>query len=280
MAGNYFDQFDPKPVPRGGVSPARGPAPGFSDTPALKGKQVQASTGQSVASTGLTNVNTQLGAARLPFASDVARATAQKLKAEADLSTSKMETTRGATKAATQNAVRQAEEVTFLINKILANPALPQVIGRNWNPAVGMTGHYALDKDSAVAGDPQFLFGGTQASDLVSDINKLKGMSFLQARIPLKGSGQISNVESKKAEQAYINLDPTQQPASFAQNLIRARDLARSQANTIVDVNREMQQRSLAKGIGSPSAFTEGQIAEDAQGNRAVFKGNKWVELP
>jgi len=236
---------------------------------------------QTGAATGLTNVNTKLGAAKVPFAPEVAKAQAQRLKAEADLATSKMETTRGATKAATLNAVKQAEEVTFLINKILANPALPQVIGRNFNPAVGMTGHYALDaKDSPVAGDPQFLFGGTQASDLVSDINKLKGMSFLQARIPLKGSGSISNVESKKAEQANINLDPTQRPASFAQNLIRARDMARSQANTIVDVNREMQQRSLAKGIGSPSAFTEGQIAEDAQGNRAVFKGNKWVELP
>ena len=256
-----------------------GPPPTVNSVETLTGN-IKARTGQSQAATGKTLVDTNLGQVQLKYADELRKAQARQASANADLAVSKMETTRGATKAASENAVKQAEEVSFLIDKILSNPALPKVVGRNWNPAVGMIGHYAQDAESAVAGDPKFMFGGTQASDLVSDINKLKGMSFLQARIPLKGSGQISNVESRKAEQANINLDPTQQPASFAQNLIRARGLARGQANRIVGVNREMEQRSLAKGLGSPSAFTEGQTAEDAQGNRAVFKGGKWVELP
>ncbi|WP_152971108.1 hypothetical protein [Rhizobium ecuadorense] len=46
-------------------------------------------------------------------------------------------------------------------------------------------------------------------------INQLGGGAFLQARTLLKGGGQITDFEGKKAEQAYIRLNQAQGPEDF-----------------------------------------------------------------
>jgi hypothetical protein len=79
---------------------------------------------------------------------------------------------------------------------------------------------------------PSSLFGvlekpisGTDAADFTALVEQLGGRQFLEAFASLRGSGQISNVEGTKAEQAIMNLSRSQSEPQFLENLGILRDI-------------------------------------------------------
>ncbi len=56
---------------------------------------------------------------------------------------------------------------------------------------------------------------GTDQKDFVSMVDQVKGKAFLEAYNTLKGGGQITEIEGKKATDAIARLDRTQSPTGF-----------------------------------------------------------------
>lgn len=100
--------------------------------------------------------------------------------------------------AAAPDAIAKGNQTLALIDEIKKNPALKYTVG------VG----------GIVPGVP-----GTAQNDLVSRIDQLKGRSFLEAFESLKGGGQITEIEGKKATDAIARLNRTQSHAGFVQAL-------------------------------------------------------------
>lgn len=77
------------------------------------------------------------------------------------------------------------------------------------------------------------LFPGTDGYDFQKRLDQLGGMAFLQAFDSLKGGGQITEVEGKKATEAIARLDPMQSEEGFVKALQELRSVveaARSRA--------------------------------------------------
>jgi len=72
--------------------------------------------------------------------------------------------------------------------------------------------------------DPESVTGATvlsqEAIDTIPIINQLQGKTFLQAFESLKGGGQITEVEGKKAEQAIARLSRVQSTEAFVEALL------------------------------------------------------------
>jgi hypothetical protein len=63
--------------------------------------------------------------------------------------------------------------------------------------------------------DPRNYIPGTEATNFRSRLDQLQGQTFLQAFESLKGGGQITEVEGKKAEQAIARLNTAQSEQEF-----------------------------------------------------------------
>jgi len=66
---------------------------------------------------------------------------------------------------------------------------------------------------------------GTDASDMKVLLNQVQGKQFLQAYESLKGAGQITEVEGKKAEQSIARMDAAQSEKAFLKGLKEFRDI-------------------------------------------------------
>lgn len=77
--------------------------------------------------------------------------------------------------------------------------------------------------------DPSTLTGATvltqEAIDTIPIIQQLQGKTFLQAFESLKGGGQITEIEGKKAEQAIARLQRTQSTEAFIEALLELREI-------------------------------------------------------
>jgi hypothetical protein len=108
----------------------------------------------------------------------------------------------------------QTANTIGLVDKLLDHPGFSTVVG-----AKGPTGV------AAAAGYP---IAGTDAADWVALKNQVVGQQFMQAYQTLKGAGQITEVEGKKATQAISRMDTAQSEDSFKaaahdfQNVMRA----------------------------------------------------------
>lgn len=91
------------------------------------------------------------------------------------------------------------------IDELLRNPGLDAIVG-------------PLDQFR-----PSWTMGD-QGRDALARYNQLKGRAFLQAYSMLKGGGQITEVEGKKAEDAMARMDRAQDEATFRQALQDFRD--------------------------------------------------------
>lgn len=93
----------------------------------------------------------------------------------------------GEAKANLPGAIQQAGVTTMQIDNVLNDPNLDSVIGWNsWRPD---------------------MLASNDMINLRSKIEQLKGDSFLQARQILKGGGQITDYEGKRADQAYNRME-------------------------------------------------------------------------
>jgi hypothetical protein len=76
---------------------------------------------------------------------------------------------------------------------------------------------------------------GTDTKDFVALLDQARGKAFLEAFASLKGGGQITEVEGRKATEAIARLDRTQSPAGF--------DKALADLESVVKAGLERSQR-------------------------------------
>lgn len=95
-------------------------------------------------------------------------------------------------------AAQKADEALRIIEKTKSHP------GRSWG--TGVTG--------VIPGIP-----GTSQRDFVALVDQIKGKAFLEAFESLKGGGQITEAEGKKASDAIARLDRGQTGAGFLEAL-------------------------------------------------------------
>ena len=103
---------------------------------------------------------------------------------------------------AATNAVNQAvKDVKSLIN----HPGMSAVVGLGFDPSKGAFGPAK--------------FPGSRAANFDALYKKVKGGSFLQAREALRGGGQITDFEGKKAEDAMVAMSTAQNEEEFVKAL-------------------------------------------------------------
>lgn len=98
-------------------------------------------------------------------------------------------------------AISSAANQIDVIDKALAHPGL--------ETSVGLSGKL----------DPRNYVQGTDAADFRAVLNQIGGSAFLQAFESLKGGGQITEMEGKKATDAIARLDRAQSDEEFKQSL-------------------------------------------------------------
>lgn len=86
-----------------------------------------------------------------------------------------------------------------LLDELVAHPGLSAVIG-----AKGITAGFGLGS-----------FPGTDAAGFTTRLDQIKGVAFLEGFKQLKGSGAITEVEGKKAENAIARLSTAQSEVEF-----------------------------------------------------------------
>lgn len=94
------------------------------------------------------------------------------------------------------SAVSQAEQTVGLVDEMLNHPGLGQ--------AVGMSRMLGIQK-----------IPGTDSKDFDIRLDQLKGQQFMQAYQTLKGGGQITEVEGKKATDAISRMNPSSSEQEF-----------------------------------------------------------------
>lgn len=98
-------------------------------------------------------------------------------------------------------ALSSADYLTSVLDMALKHPGLPT--------ATGMQGTL----------DPRNYLPGTDATNFRSVLDQIKGSAFMQAYQNLKGGGQITEVEGKKATDAIARLNTAQSTPEFVKAL-------------------------------------------------------------
>ena len=124
------------------------------------------------------------------------------------------------------------DQAVALIDDILSNPALGRITG----PIEGGGGNN-IDELSAI----QRAWYGEQGLDAIDKTNQLQSQAWMAARAMLKGGGQITDYESKKAEAAVARLSRAKGEAEF-----------RSALQDLRDAITEGEAKLRAAGSGSP----------------------------
>jgi hypothetical protein len=210
------------------------------------------------ASTRASNVSAATGAAKLPFAGTEAEGRARQAQAAGTAGGLKVEKARGDIKTAAAKELDEARDIIAATNRVLANPTFPSIVGRTFNPAYGMFGHYDIEKDSPVSGKPRLFWGGTQGADLVTDIDFLQKKAAMSGRAALRPDPQIGQQEQRMAGAAQANLDWTQSPVAWAKNAISFRNRAMERANRLLAVQQEERRRAIKEGLLPPEEDESG----------------------
>lgn len=108
-------------------------------------------------------------------------------------------------------AIQTAEQTTQLVDSLLQHPAL----------RMGTGGTSLLL--NRIPGTPTYDFG--------QRVEQLQGRAFLQAFESLKGGGQITEVEGRKATQAIARLSTAQTETAFREALTELRDITSAAAD-------------------------------------------------
>ena len=145
---------------------------------------------------------------------------------------------RAESKLMAPQAIAQADEAVKLVDDLLAAPGFKQ--------AVGGSRMLGLQK-----------IPGTSAKDFDIRLDQLKGKQFLQAFESLKGGGQITEMEGKKATDAIARMDAAGSEAEFTKAAKEFQGVIRAGAD---------RARAAAGGAPAPAA-PKARIKFDAQGN-------------
>lgn len=136
-------------------------------------------------------------------------------------------------------AIAQAEETIRLVDDLLKAPGFSQAVG-----------------GSRLLGIQKI--PGTAAKDFDVRLDQLKGQQFLQAFESLKGGGQITEVEGKKATDAIARMDAAGSEAEFTK--------AAREFQAVIRTGMERAKKAQS-GAAEPPAAAPKRIRLDAQGN-------------
>lgn len=139
--------------------------------------------------------------------------------------------------------VAQAEEAITLIDDLLKAPGFKQAVGGS-----RMLGIQKIP--------------GTDAKDFDVRLDQLKGKQFLQAFESLKGAGQITEVEGKKATNAIARMDAAGSEGEFTKAAREFQDVIRG------GMERAKQKGGVATSPTPAAATAPRTVRFDAQGNR------------
>lgn len=140
-------------------------------------------------------------------------------------------------KADAPEALAKGEEALRLVDDLLKSPGFKQAVG-----ASRMLGVQKIP--------------GTSARDFDIRLDQLKGQQFLQAFESLKGGGQITEVEGKKATDAISRMNADASEEEFTKA-----------AREFQDVIRKGIERAKQKAGGAAPAQSPRRLRFDAQGN-------------
>jgi len=104
--------------------------------------------------------------------------------------------------------VAGAEQSLQLLDEISKHPGLKQAVGKS-----SMLGLQKVP--------------GTDAYDFMVRLDQMKGKQFMEAYQGLRGGGQITDVEGKKAEQAIARMDNAQSEEAFVKAINDFKDVLR-----------------------------------------------------
>jgi hypothetical protein len=135
-------------------------------------------------------------------------------------------------------SIAQGEETIRLVDDLLKAPGMKQAVG-----ASRLLGIQNIP--------------GTAAKDFEVRLDQLKGQQFLQAFESLKGGGQITEVEGKKATDAIARMNAASSENEFVKASREFQDVIRA------GVNRAKK----AQGGVAPAPAASKRIRFDAQGN-------------
>ena len=140
-------------------------------------------------------------------------------------------------------AEMQAQQMMAVLDGITNHPALPNVVGMPQN----ISGFTARVIGTGLPGSPE--------ADFMSRVDQLKGQQFLQAYEALKGGGQITEVEGRKAESAIARM----------QNLNLGRDdyvKAADELRGVISSALDKARTSAGKNTAPPPSLKVGAIVD------------------
>ena len=175
-------------------------------TTTVKGKLVDSQTGEVVADYGQEMTPYQQAKLELEAApkAPAGYSFAQDGASLVPLPGSKAAVAQEQQAQASQQAVESANNTLGLIEKLKTHPGLETSVGGK-----GLTG-------GLLGG---WVMPGTDAADFHALLDQVKGGTFMQAYQGLKGAGQITEVEGKKAENAIARLSTAQSETEFKKAL-------------------------------------------------------------
>ena len=124
---------------------------------------------------------------------------------------------KAAVKSAEIAAETQASAAIALKDAEVAVPAAEKAVDDLVNHP-GLSAYVGLP-DPSQGGFRLFNVPGTPAANFKARLDQLRGTVFLEGYKTLKGGGQITEIEGKKAEQAIARLDEAQSEVEFVQAL-------------------------------------------------------------
>jgi len=130
--------------------------------------------------------------------------------------------------------VAGADQSLGLIDKILGHPGMAGAVGaKNWSSGFGLA-------DSPIA--------GSKEADFMALKDQLAGKQFLEAFQSLKGGGQITEVEGKKATDAIAAMQTSQSEEGFRKSA--------EEFKAIIDGARQRAiQKARGSGAGASGSF-------------------------
>lgn len=163
--------------------------------------------------------------------------------------------------------VAQAQETVKLVDDLINHPGFKKSVGLNsYNP---------LNK-----------VAGTEAKDFNNRLDQLKGKQFLQAFQTLKGGGQITEVEGKKATDAIARMNTSSSEAEFkkaAQDFKSVIDAgikrAKERAGVSPSSGGESNNANVFDSMPKPSQYKGKIIRDDVTGKRYQSNGLQWKEV-
>lgn len=155
----------------------------------------------------------------------------------------------------------QAERGVKLIDDLIGDlgrevPAgkTPKAAHPGFEGAIGISG---LGSGFGAAG----FIPGTDMKDFKKRLDEIKGGAFLQAFNSLKGGGQITEIEGKKATEAITRMDSAQSEKEFVKAAREFQDIVRAGA----------ERAKAQAGAGAPTGgFTQQQIDDELRRRKVI----------